>query len=80
MELPAIGKGRMVTQMPKEKPKVTIMTKGDFFQTVPHESHALKALQNSLLLVITKGPRSGRNYESDTFRLDIPLLSLEKRK
>jgi quercetin dioxygenase-like cupin family protein len=36
--------------------------------------HAWKALEDTLCLVFTKGPRSGENYESDTYRLEEPLL------
>jgi mannose-6-phosphate isomerase-like protein (cupin superfamily) len=37
--------------------------------------HAWKALENTVCLVFTKGPRSGEGYESDTIRLDSPLLT-----
>jgi quercetin dioxygenase-like cupin family protein len=37
--------------------------------------HAWKALEDTVCLVFTKGPRSGENYESDTIRLDEPLLT-----
>ena len=33
------------------------------------EKHAIKALKKSEILVFTKGPRSARDYEIDTFRL-----------
>jgi quercetin dioxygenase-like cupin family protein len=31
--------------------------------------HAWKALEDTVVLVFTKGPRSGEDYEDDTFRL-----------
>jgi quercetin dioxygenase-like cupin family protein len=37
--------------------------------------HAWKALEDTECLVFTKGPRSGENYETDTYRLDEPLLT-----
>lgn len=37
--------------------------------------HAWKALENAVVLVFTKGPRSGEAYETDTVRLDVPLLT-----
>ena len=49
------------------------MEKGDFAVTEPHEQHALVGLENSEVLVLTKGPRGGTEYESDTYRLEIPL-------
>jgi hypothetical protein len=41
----------------------------------PGMPHAWKALEDTVCLVFTKGPRSGEGYESDTYRLDDPLLS-----
>jgi quercetin dioxygenase-like cupin family protein len=38
------------------------------------EPHAWKALEDSACLVLTRGPRSGQDYESDTYRLEEPLL------
>jgi quercetin dioxygenase-like cupin family protein len=37
--------------------------------------HAWKALEDTVCLVFTKGPRSGDQYESDTERLEDPLLT-----
>jgi len=68
------GKINIATQMPDEKIVETIMNVGDFVETVPNEKHSLKAFEDSTLLVLTKGPRGGKEYETDTFRLDIPLL------
>lgn len=51
-----------------------IMNVGDLVETVPNEIHALKALEDSQLLVFTEGPRGGKEYESDTFRLSEPLI------
>ena len=36
--------------------------------------HAWRALESTLCLVFTKGPRSGEAYESDTHRLEVPIL------
>jgi quercetin dioxygenase-like cupin family protein len=36
--------------------------------------HAWKALEDTLVLVFTRGPRSGEDYESDTHRLERPIL------
>lgn len=64
---------KIITQMQNQEKVETIMNKGDFVLTVPEESHALTAIEPSELLVLTKGPRSGNNYENDTFRLTTPL-------
>jgi quercetin dioxygenase-like cupin family protein len=47
------------------------------FQAVRHDPgdpHAWRALVDTECLVFTRGPRSGENYESDTYRLEHPLL------
>jgi quercetin dioxygenase-like cupin family protein len=41
----------------------------------PGEPHAWQAQEDTECLVFTKGPRSGEDYESDTYRLDEPLLT-----
>lgn len=69
------GKIKLVTQMPNGKRVEIIMNKGDLSVTVPMEKHVLEALETSELMVFTKGPRSGRAYETDTFRLETPLVS-----
>lgn len=67
------GKIRLVTQMPGEGRVESVLEKGDLAVTVPRESHALVALEPSEVLILTKGPRGGKDYESDTFRLTTPL-------
>ena len=41
----------------------------------PFEKHAMMALEDTEMLVLTMGPRSGNDYESDTYRLKTPLIS-----
>jgi len=36
--------------------------------------HAWRAIEDTLVLVFTRGPRAGENYEADTQRLAVPLL------
>jgi len=40
----------------------------------PGSPHAWKATVDSDCLVFTRGPRSGKDYESDTERLEEPLI------
>ena len=47
---------------------------GSFFKEPAGIPHAWKALETTRVLVMTKGPRSGPHYESDTTRLAVPLL------
>lgn len=64
---------KIVTQFNNQAKVETILKTGDLVVTMPYESHALTAVEKSELLVLTKGPRAGDNYESDTFRLSDPL-------
>lgn len=70
------GKILIRTQMigGNEEVQETVIEPGELVETVPNEIHALKALEPSKLLVFTEGPRGGKEYESDTFRLDVPLI------
>jgi len=47
---------------------------GDMAEEAPGIAHAWKALEDTRVLVFTRGPRSGAAYESDTQRLERPLL------
>lgn len=51
-----------------------VLEKGDLVVTDPFEPHAIQALDEARILVLTKGPRNGDGYETDTFRLEIPLI------
>lgn len=48
--------------------KVTLKP-GDLVRHPIGEHHALKALEDSVTLSLTKGPRNGSDYESDVVRL-----------
>lgn len=67
------GKLKLVTRK-GNKIKKSIIAKGDLVETSMHESHAIKALCFSKYLVFTQGPRGGKNYEKDTFRLKKKLI------
>ena len=66
------GKMKLVTKKNGIKKSITL-NKDDIAVTVPFEQHALVGLTNCKVLVFTKGPRGGKEYESDTFRLKKPL-------
>jgi len=66
------GKMKLVTKMNGIK-KSIILNKDDIAVTIPFEQHALVGVTNCKVLVFTKGPRGGKEYESDTFRLNYPL-------
>ncbi len=68
------GKILALSQVPHESVEARELTEGDLMESPPLERHALHALEDSLLLVITRGPRGGKQYEDDTYRID-PLQS-----
>ncbi|HVT98443.1 MAG TPA: cupin domain-containing protein [Acidobacteriaceae bacterium] len=47
---------------------------GQMLEETAAVPHAWKALQDTKVLVFTRGPRSGAGYESDTVRLKEPIL------
>ena len=54
--------------------KKQILSEGDLLQNEALEHHAIESLEDSKLLILTRGLRGGDDYESDTFKLDKPLL------
>lgn len=70
---------RLVSQMPGGPPRESVMAPGDLIATGPGEHHALQALEDSTLMVFTRGPRGGKEYESDTYRLETPLIAERAR-
>lgn len=58
------------SQMPNGKVERKTLYQGDMMISSPLERHAIHALEDSKILVITKGPRNGLDYEEDTFRVD----------
>ena len=68
------GKLELLTRKNKQKIIRTLMKEGDLVETSKNESHAIKALKNSEFLVFTQGPRGGKEYENDTFRLKNPII------
>ena len=71
------GKVKLITQLKNGKIRKNIIKAESLFVIYPNEKHAFQALENSELMVFTKGPRGGKEYETDTFRLQTPFL---KRK
>lgn len=63
------GSLKLLTQTSGEKIEMRVIKPGDLVFTPPMEKHALIALEDSEILVLTRGPRGGENYEKDTFRL-----------
>lgn len=68
------GEILLATQFPGEAAKERVLKAGEFAVTRENERHALKGLTASEVLILTKGPRAGTQYENDTFRLEQPLI------
>jgi quercetin dioxygenase-like cupin family protein len=47
---------------------------GEIACEAPGVAHAWLALEDTDVMVFTKGPRTGPAYETDTFRLETPML------
>jgi quercetin dioxygenase-like cupin family protein len=60
---------RVVTQQGGGPLRDQVHGPGDMACEQPGVAHAWEALEDTTVLVFTKGPRSGTAYESDTFRL-----------
>lgn len=71
------GSIKSLSQMEGEPVKSAILKPGDLLENVAFEKHALVALEDSMFYVLTQGPRSGIDYEQDTYRLDVPLKDPE---
>lgn len=57
-----------------DSPESLILREGCLNCSEPGIPHAFRAIKKSILLVMTRGPRSGSDYEEDTFRLELPLV------
>lgn len=68
------GKIEVVGKKNGKNKKKIILKQGDLVVTDKKEAHAVKALIDSRFLVFTQGPRGGKDYENDTYRLKIPLI------
>lgn len=68
------GEVLLATQLPGGERVQRVLRKGDFAVTRENESHALQGLTEAEVLILTRGPRAGSQYEDDTFRLAQPLI------
>jgi len=70
------GEVLLVTQMPGGERQERLLKKGEFAYSRELERHALRAETDAEVLILTKGPRAGFDYEKDTYRLvDEPLIA-----
>lgn len=68
------GSIRYAVGLPSGETDSGVIRKNDLLLTEPMESHALETLEDTVMLVLTRGPRGGTGYEDDTFRLEEPLI------
>jgi|TARA_B110000027_G_C15940714_1_gene221129 quercetin dioxygenase-like cupin family protein len=68
------GKIKIYAKKKNKKNSTIVLKKGDLVVTDKNEAHAIEAIVNSQFLVFTQGPRGGKEYENDTFRLSKKLI------
>lgn len=64
----------LASQVPGQAVEKILMNPGDLVETPPEVRHALQGMDEAVLMVFTKGPRGGKEYETDTYRLQDPLI------
>jgi len=69
------GEVLLATQMPGGERVERILRKGELACTREREHHALQGITEAEVLILTRGPRAGSQYEDDTFRLSEPLIA-----
>ncbi len=67
------GKFRLCTQRARGKVQARVVKQGDLVVNPPNERHAFVALEDSLMIACAHGPRAGRSFEGDTYRLEVPI-------
>jgi quercetin dioxygenase-like cupin family protein len=70
-----VVEGKMLAVLEPDVVQEYVLEAGDFHTEPPGIPHAWKALEDTTVLVFTRGPRSGDAYETDTERLTTPILS-----
>ena len=64
------GEVEVYTQMPNEKLEKAILKNGEMLESPVLEMHAIHGISDeSVLLILTRGPRGGERYEDDTYRV-----------
>ncbi len=69
------GEILLATLIPGGERQERVLRAGEFAVTRENERHALKGITDAEVLILTKGPRAGTQYENDTFRLGEPLIA-----
>ncbi len=69
------GRLRYFSQTPGGPIESCIVEAGDLATSLPFESHAFESLEDSILLAFCHGVRAGIDYEKDTYRIEVSLVS-----
>jgi quercetin dioxygenase-like cupin family protein len=67
------GRMRVLEQVPGGLVEEHVLEPGDLLTTPPLVRHTLVAVEDSTFIACAHGPRRGKKYEDDTFRLEEPL-------
>ena len=73
------GRVRVAEQRGNGRVERRILKAGDLLTTPPWVKHAVEALADTVLIACAHGPRRGKNYEDDTYRLETPLIPARRR-
>ena len=68
------GSVLVASQKEGEEVQQKVLKTGSLLFNEAYEAHAIKSLEDSKLLILTRGLRGGKDYETDTFKLDKPLI------
>ena len=68
----------LTQQFGKKKVSRTILKPNDLIIHQPLECHAIIANKDTVFFAFADGLRGGKNYEKDTYRLEVPLERLWK--
>jgi len=52
-----------------------VLKAGDLWITPPRARHAILALEEGTFVACARGPRAGKDYENDTYRLPVSLVA-----
>lgn len=69
------GKILVIIENNEEGRSEIVLNPGDLLKITEGEKHAFKSLEDSVMMVFSRGPRGGKEYETDTFRLSPPLIT-----
>jgi len=72
------GKLKAKSKKVNESMVEVVVHPGDLISHEKLEVHCFEAIEDSLFLVLSSGLRTGKDYEKDTYRLNVPLEEFSK--